>query len=342
MLCLHVHQAIMDDWVGSGGRGRTEDRSFIGVSRGGPARGIGVRWFEGEGLMKERFARLIGIGCLLWLCFPILGAGETQVQMVRRVMPAVVGIGLHRSHVSPYHFSRRDGGKGLKEQFEKDLKKLMQESRPQWRPEQGQPRPEDIEVIGSGFFASPTGRVVTAYHVVEGQQQVFILTNQLKVYLARVVGASGQDDVAVLQVESESPDFPWLPLGDSDLLELAEPVVAIGNPFGFTFTVTSGIVSALGRSLGEGTSDLIQTDAPINPGSSGGPLLNERGEVVGINHAIFSVAQERGVGFMGLGFAVPVKKVQRTVAQTAPDKGQAADQRGVTAPVALGRGTRPD
>jgi serine protease Do len=122
-------------------------------------------------------------------------------------------------------------------------------------------------------------------------------------YGAKIIGSDPRSDVAIIKIE-EAKDLPVLPLGDSDSLEVGEWVMAVGNPFGLSHTLTVGVVSAKGRtSVGiTDYEDFIQTDAAINPGNSGGPLINLKGEAVGINSAIFS----KGGGYMGIGFAIPI------------------------------------
>ncbi len=154
---------------------------------------------------------------------------------------------------------------------------------------------------GSGFIVSPDGYILTNNHVVGKADKIIVKLADGRQFRAKVVGTDPQSDIAVIKIDAK--DLPVLPLGDSDKIEVGEWVLAIGNPFGLTQTVTVGIVSAKGRS-GIGITDyedFIQTDAAINPGNSGGPLVNLRGEAIGINTAIFS----RSGGYMGIGFAIP-------------------------------------
>ncbi|GLI36881.1 trypsin-like peptidase domain-containing protein [Geobacter hydrogenophilus] len=236
-----------------------------------------------------------------------------QVGMVKKAMPAVVGIGVDKRTRIGFRFA---GDNSFWEEFQKQYKREEKEFRkkgkPQWDPKSDSVTLDDIAVVGSGFFVDETGTVVTAEHVIEGHRQVYVTTWDKNIYRARVTRSSQENDVAVLKVEGGNGPFPFMPLADSEAVEIAEPVIAIGNPFGITFTVTSGIVSALNRSLGEGTSGLIQTDAPLNPGNSGGPLLNMDGEVIGVSHAIYTPATgQGGKGFnVGLAFAVPSNRVK--------------------------------
>ncbi len=161
---------------------------------------------------------------------------------------------------------------------------------------------------GSGVIISRDGYVVTNNHVVDGAKEVTVTLSDKREYNARVVGRDPKTDLAVLKVEANE-SFPVATLGDSDQLEVGDWVLAIGNPFGLSNTVTAGIVSAKGRSIGAGPyDDFIQTDAPINPGNSGGPLFNLRGEVVGINTAINPAGQ-------GIGFAIPVNMAKPLIPQ---------------------------
>ena len=168
------------------------------------------------------------------------------------------------------------------------------------------PRPETTprreQSLGSGVIVSPDGYVLTNYHVIENADDIQVALSDRREFKARIVGVDPKTDLAVLSLQGQG--FPVVPFGDSDRLEVAEPVMAIGNPFGLDRTVTMGIVSALGRAnIGiVDYEDFIQTDAAINPGKSGGALINARGELIGINTAIFS---ESG-GYVGIGFAVPV------------------------------------
>jgi serine protease Do len=154
--------------------------------------------------------------------------------------------------------------------------------------------------LGSGVLMSSEGVVLTNYHVIEKAQDIRVTLANRQEVEAQVIGADPKTDLAVLKLPGEH--FPTLPLGDSDRVQVAETVLAIGNPFGLAQTVTMGIVSAVGRAnVGIADyEDFIQTDAAINPGNSGGALINARGELIGINTAIVS----EGGGYMGIGFAV--------------------------------------
>ena len=162
--------------------------------------------------------------------------------------------------------------------------------------------------LGSGFIINATGFIVTNNHVVEGATEIKVTLATQEEFDATLVGRDPKTDLALIKVNSPKP-LPTVPLGSSDTLEVGEWVLAIGNPFGFGHTVTSGIVSAKGRIIGAGPyDDFIQTDASINPGNSGGPLFNMRGQVIGINTAIIS-------GGQGIGFAIPINLAKEVLLQ---------------------------
>lgn len=168
---------------------------------------------------------------------------------------------------------------------------------------------------GSGFVWDDLGHVVTNHHVIQGASEASVRLNDGRSYDAVLVGASPAHDLAVLRINVSFDRPPPVPVGTSYDLKVGQKVYAIGNPFGLDYTLTSGLVSALDRSLsGEGGSTinhLIQTDAAINPGNSGGPLLDSAGRLIGINTAIYSPSG----AYAGIGFAVPVDTVNRVVPQ---------------------------
>jgi serine protease Do len=154
---------------------------------------------------------------------------------------------------------------------------------------------------GSGFIVSPDGVILTNAHVVDDASKVTVKLTDHREFEARVIGSDAKSDVAVLKIDAAN--LPVVRLGDPGALEVGEWVVAIGSPFGFDNSVTAGIVSAKGRSLPDDTYvPFIQTDVAVNPGNSGGPLFNLRGEVVGINSQIYS----RSGGYQGVSFAIPI------------------------------------
>jgi len=155
--------------------------------------------------------------------------------------------------------------------------------------------------VGSGFIVSPDGIVLTNAHVVSNADEVTVKLTDKREFTAKVLGVDKTTDIAVLKIDARN--LPTVKIGSIDKMRVGEWVVAIGSPYGFENTVTSGIVSAKSRTLPEGSAvPFIQTDAAVNPGNSGGPLFNLRGEVVGINSQIFS----RSGGFQGLAFAIPI------------------------------------
>jgi len=183
--------------------------------------------------------------------------------------------------------------------------------RPQERPKEQEQR---SQAQGSGFFLSEDGYLLTNYHIVENAVDLVVTAQNGEEYKAKVIGSDPRTDLALLKVEAKG--LPFAVLGDSAQLKVGEWVLAIGNPYGLEHTVTSGIVSAKGRQLGLGGNvpeyqDFIQTDAAINRGNSGGPLVNMRGEVVGITSNIFSPSG----GSIGLGFAIPSTLAKKVVTQ---------------------------
>ena len=178
----------------------------------------------------------------------------------------------------------------------------------------GSPSP----ALGSGFVVDKAGHIVTNFHVVEDADEIRVSFSNRDTVEAELVGTDPSTDLAVLRVDSRASALTPLPLGDSDDVRVGDPVVAIGNPFGLDRTATAGIVSALQRLItapNDFTIDhVIQTDAPINRGNSGGPLLNSRGEVIGVNTQIETGGISTG-GNVGIGFAVPSNTVEDVVAQ---------------------------
>lgn len=178
----------------------------------------------------------------------------------------------------------------------------------------GSPLESQSTRLGSGFVYDNLGHIITNNHVVSGAKTVDVRFVDGNIYSANVIGTDPFNDIAVLQIIDDYSDEQLnpLPLADSSLLDVGQQVIAIGNPFGLSDTMTTGIISQMGRILpnqgsGYSISNVIQTDAAINPGNSGGPLLNMDGQVIGINTAIQSTTGE----FSGIGFAVPSNTIQR-------------------------------
>jgi S1-C subfamily serine protease len=178
--------------------------------------------------------------------------------------------------------------------------------------------PSTEQSLGSGFVIDKAGHIVTNFHVVHGAEKVQVSFSGQDQLTARVVGKDPSTDVAVLKIDAHARALTPLPLGDSDAATVGDPVYAIGNPFGFTRTLTTGVVSAVQRQLQGPTSlpieHAIQTDAAINHGNSGGPLIDAAGRVIGITSQI-STGNTGGQGNVGIGFAIPINTVRNVVAQ---------------------------
>jgi serine protease Do len=250
---------------------------------------------------------LRGIGCMLAVsCSVVLaspalahipefsgGKVPTLAPLVREITPSVVNLSVH-GRVKENNPLYRDS---LFRQF-LDVPKEVE---------------REIQAVGSGVIVdAQRGYVLTANHVVAQVSTVQVTTKDGRRFIAKLVGRDLATDVAVLRLQG-AQGLKAISLGDSDSVEVGDFVIAVGNPFGLGQTVTSGIVSALGRTgLGrQGYEDFIQADAPINPGNSGGALVNLRGELVGINTAMLSPAG----GNIGIGFAVPINMARRVMEQ---------------------------
>lgn len=224
---------------------------------------------------------------------PVLpGMGsQTFVEIAKAVKPAVVNIYATKSgkgdgaHATPFEdpFFRKFFGEEFFRRFE-----------------QQQPKEKKERGLGSGVIVESNGLIITNNHVVGKADEIRVTLSDKREFKAKLIGTDPKTDIAVVKIDATGlPTVAW---ADSDLLEVGEFVLAVGNPFGLTQTVTLGIVSALGRAAGIAEyEDFIQTDAAINPGNSGGALVNVRGELAGINTAIFS----QSGGNMGIGFSVP-------------------------------------
>jgi serine protease Do len=175
------------------------------------------------------------------------------------------------------------------------------------QPNPGKPQEAD-RGVGSGFIIESNGLILTNAHVVEGATTIYVTLTDKREFKAKLLGLDKRTDVAVVKIEAR--DLPRLPLGDSSKVRVGEWVLAIGSPFGLENTVTAGIVSAKSRDTGDYL-PFIQTDVAVNPGNSGGPLLNTAGQVIGINSQIFS----RSGGYMGISFAIPIDEAMRVADQ---------------------------
>ena len=177
----------------------------------------------------------------------------------------------------------------------------------QAQPNSGKPQEAD-RGVGSGFIIESNGLILTNAHVVEGATTIYVTLTDKREFKAKLLGLDKRTDVAVVKIEAR--DLPKLPLGDSSKVRVGEWVLAIGSPFGLENTVTAGIVSAKSRDTGDYL-PFIQTDVAVNPGNSGGPLLNTAGQAIGINSQIFS----RSGGYMGISFAIPIDEAMRVAEQ---------------------------
>ena len=231
-------------------------------------------------------------------------ASNIFVEIAKKQNPAVVSVSAKaKAETAHKNFRVPRPGPGQNKSPDpfRDFYDRFFGERPNQRPKRG---------MGSGFVIDKEGHILTNYHVIEGAGEIVVILDDNgteKEYTATLVGSDPKTDIALIKINRESgdnKDFPFLRLGSSENLEVGEWVVAIGNPFGLSHTVTVGVVSALGRSIGAGPYDeFIQTDASINPGNSGGPLINIEGDVIGINTAIIS---GNTGGNVGIGFAIPI------------------------------------
>jgi serine protease Do len=241
------------------------------------------------------------VGSLAVIALPLVARPEINpvrrtpvVEAVQKVSPAVVNISTETvvaRQTSPFPAFRDP----LFDEFFHDF---------------FEPRVERFKQtsLGSGVVIRPDGYILTNQHVVLHGSQIKVTLADDRDFKAQLIGADSDSDLAVLKVKTNKP-LPYITMGNSDDLMIGETVIAIGNPFGLSHTVTTGVVSALGRSLKSGEQtyyDFIQTDASINPGNSGGPLLNLSGDLIGINTAIYQKAQ-------GIGFAIPINRARRIV-----------------------------
>ncbi|RDK07139.1 DegQ family serine endoprotease [Cupriavidus lacunae] len=227
--------------------------------------------------------------------------------LVEKASPAVVNI-------RTTELVRQRGGPGgdddMAEFFRRFFGVPMPGAPAPGAPRRGQqPQPEEqSRGVGSGFIISQDGYVMTNAHVVADAETIYVTLPDKREFKAKLIGSDKRTDVALLKVEATG--LPRLPLGDSNKVRAGEWVLAIGSPFGLDNSVTAGIVSAKGRDTGDYL-PFIQTDVAVNPGNSGGPLINLRGEVIGINSQIYS----RSGGYMGISFAIPIDEAMRVTEQ---------------------------
>ena len=191
--------------------------------------------------------------------------------------------------------------------------------------------PVPVEGAGSGFIIDPRGYILTNYHVVAGAQTMEVVLGDQTHYPAKFIGADQRNDVALIKIDPKGKQLAALTLGDSSTLQVGQKVLAIGDPFGFQSTVSTGVVSALGRAMrsqeGRLIESIVQHTAPLNPGNSGGPLVDSRGRVVGVNTAIIAMAQ-------GLGFAVPSQTAKWVVGELLTHGKVNRPQLGISAAIA--------
>ncbi|WP_369792158.1 DegQ family serine endoprotease [Herminiimonas sp. CN] len=232
-------------------------------------------------------------------------------ELVERTGPAVVNIRTtEKMKAGPATPSNDD--QEMQEFFRRYFGIPIPPQRPDRTPRnKKQPPPLEEEVprgVGSGFILSADGYVMTNAHVVDGADEVYVKLTDKREFKAKIIGADKRTDVALVKIEGSS--LPRLTIGDSNKIRVGEWVIAIGSPFDLDNTVTAGIISAKARDTGDYL-PLIQTDVAVNPGNSGGPLINMRGEVIGINSQIYS----RSGGYMGISFAIPIDEAIRVSEQ---------------------------
>ena len=239
---------------------------------------------------------------------PVVRGLPDFTDLVEQVGPAVVNI----RTVERVRAGGRSGpGDEEMQEFFRRFFGIPLPGTPRQGPRQEPQEPSEREVprgVGSGFIISADGFVMTNAHVVDGADEVLVTLTDKREFKARIVGADKRTDVAVVKIEASG--LPAVRIGDVSRLKVGEWVMAIGSPFGLDNTVTAGIVSAKQRDTGDYL-PFIQTDVAVNPGNSGGPLINMRGEVVGINSQIYS----RSGGFMGISFAIPIDEAMRVSEQ---------------------------
>ncbi|MFC0348562.1 DegQ family serine endoprotease [Undibacterium danionis] len=240
---------------------------------------------------------------------PLLVTGLPDfTQLVEKTSPAVVNIRTTQK-ITQVQSDPFDGDEQAQEFFRRFFGMPAPQQAPRNRRQA--PKQQEQEVprgVGSGFIVSQDGYVLTNTHVVEDASEVYVKLTDKREFKAKVIGSDKRTDVAVLKIEGSK--LPKIAIGDSDKIKAGEWVIAIGSPFNLDNTVTSGIISSKARDTGDYL-PLIQTDVAVNPGNSGGPLINMRGEVIGINSQIYS----RSGGYMGISFAIPIDEAMRVVEQ---------------------------
>lgn len=234
----------------------------------------------------------------LLMAFPVLASGLRRsaiVKAVEQASPAVVNVSTEQTVDRRFNPFWGFPGDSFFNEFFRDFLSPF-------------PRSETRTSLGSGVIIDPRGYILTNEHVVQGASMIRVTLADQREFTAKLIGADPPSDLAVLRIDAQG-ELPVMAVGQSDDLMIGETVVAIGNPFGLSHTVTTGVISALNRSVRTQQRvyhDFIQTDAAINPGNSGGPLLNIDGELIGINTAIYQKAQ-------GVGFAIPIDRAKHIV-----------------------------
>jgi len=268
--------------------------------------------------MKKYLIAVLAIFSLAQVAFiPIASAQNPRVSipdfadLVERASPAVVNI---RTTEKVEQQQAQGGIPGMPEDQAEFFRRFFGVPIPglPGGPKQAQPNPgkpqEADRGVGSGFIIESNGLILTNAHVVEGANTIYVTLTDKREYKAKLLGLDERTDIAVVKIDVR--DLPKLSLGDSSRVRVGEWVLAIGSPFGLENTVTAGIVSAKSRDTGDYL-PFIQTDVAVNPGNSGGPLLNTAGQVIGINSQIFS----RSGGYMGISFAIPIDEAMRVADQ---------------------------
>jgi len=267
--------------------------------------------------MKKHFIALLAVLSLGQMSFVAPAVAQNPrvsipdfADLVERASPAVVNI----RTTEKVMVQQQGGIPGMPEDQAEFFRRFFGVPIPgipngpkQVQPNAGKPQEAD-RGVGSGFIIESNGLVLTNAHVVEGATTIYVTLTDKREFKAKLLGMDKRTDVAVVKIEAR--DLPKLPLGDSSKVRVGEWVLAIGSPFGLENTVTAGIVSAKSRDTGDYL-PFIQTDVAVNPGNSGGPLLNTAGQVIGINSQIFS----RSGGYMGISFAIPIDEAMRVADQ---------------------------
>jgi serine protease Do len=231
--------------------------------------------------------------------------------LVNRVLPAVVNVSVRLQQETAKGSSSAPAIPG-NTPFDEFLRRFFEQQFGQNSPLQPfEGQNETMMALGSGFIVDPSGYIVTNNHVVDHAKKVTVILQDHSRHTAKVIGRDSKSDLALIKIKTDKP-LPYVTFGDSKTAEVGDWIVAVGNPFGLGGTVTAGIISALGRNIDNGSfEDFLQIDAPINRGNSGGPTFNMKGQVIGINTAIYSPSG----GSVGIGFDIPSNIAKKVVAE---------------------------